>query len=69
MILGTFRTQKDELEQQIHNLKEQVEHLSMANRDFSLVSELAELSMSDVEFKKLQDDLNKEKQDIEEKKI
>ena len=65
--MGTFRTQKDELEQQIHNLKEQVEHLLVANPNFSLASELGELSMSDVEFKKLQDDLNKEKKDIEEK--
>ena len=39
----------------------------MANPDFSLVSELGELSVSDVEFKKLQDDLNKAKKDIEEK--
>ena len=39
----------------------------MANPDFSLVSKLGELSVSDVKFKKLQDDLNKAKKDIEEK--
>lgn len=66
-MVGTFKTQKEELEHHIQSLKTQVEQLSLVDPNFSLVSELGKVPVKDLEFKKLQEDLNKVKQDLQEK--
>lgn len=58
-MVGTFETQKEELEYQIQSLKSQVKQLSLAVPNFSLVSELGKLLVKYLESKKLQEDLNK----------
>lgn len=66
-MVGTFEIQKEKLEYQIQSLKTQVELLSLVDPNFSLVSELEKLLVKDLEFKKLQEDINKAIQDLQEK--
>ena len=49
--VGTFKAQKEELEQHIQSLKMQVEQLSLDDPNFPLVLELRKLSIKDLEFK------------------
>lgn len=66
-ILGNFQNQKEELENQIQILKNEIEQLSLVDPNFSIATELGKLSVKDVEMKALQEDLAKAKQDILEK--
>ena len=55
------------MEKQIQTLKEQVKHLSLFEPNFYLVTELGKLTVQDLEMKKLQESLDKAKQEMQEK--
>ena len=63
-IVGIIHSQKQELEQQIQLLKVQGENMSLTNPSFSIASELGELSVTNLDLRNLQDELEKAKQDI-----
>ena len=63
-IVRTIKDQKNSLEDQIKHLKEQVNQLSLSDPNFTLAAELGNLSVKDLELKKIQEELHKEKQDI-----
>ena len=56
-IVGTITDQKEILEGQIKLLKDQVSLLSSFDPNFSLASELGNLSVKEVEFNKIQEEL------------
>jgi len=66
-IVGTFKDQKEVLENQVMILKYQVDKLSLSDPNFSLVTEIGELAIKDLEFKKVQEELEKAKQEIKDK--
>ena len=57
-MVGTMQSQKEELEHEIYILKGQVEKLSLADPTFSIASELGELTITNLELSKLQEELN-----------
>ena len=63
-MVGTVQNQKEELENQIQILKNKVEQMSLADRNFSIAYELGKLSVKDMELKTLQEYLVKTKHDI-----
>lgn len=63
-MVGTIQGEKEELEQQIQLLQGQVENMSLANPSFSIASELGELSVTNLELRNAQDELDQAKQDI-----
>ena len=65
--VGTFKDQKEVLESQIKLLKDQVDQLSLSDPNFSLVTEIGKLSVKYLEFKKVQEEFEKAKQDIVDK--
>ena len=60
-IVGTITDHKEILEGQIKLLKDQVDWLSSSDPKFSLVLELGNLSVKEVEFNKIQEELEIEK--------
>ena len=66
-MVGTIQGQKEELEQKIQLLKGQVEKFSLAYPSFSIAFELGELTVTNMELRNLQDELEQIKQDLLEK--
>ena len=66
-MVGTMQIQKEEMEQEIQLLKSQVKKLSLADPTFSIASELGELTVSNLELSKLQEELGQIKQKLEDK--
>lgn len=52
------------LENQVKLLKDKVDQLSLSDPNFSLVTEIGELSVKDLEYKKVQEELEKVKRDV-----
>ena len=52
------------LENQVKILKDRLDQLSLYDPKFSLVTKIGELSVKDLEVKKLQEELEKTKQDV-----
>ena len=65
-MVGTMQIQKEEMEQEIQLLKSQVEKLSLADPTFSIASELGELGVTNLELGKLHEELDQNKQNVEE---
>ena len=63
-VVGTIKDQKEMLENQVKLLKDKVDQLSLSVPNFSLVKEIGELLVQDLEFKKVQEELEKVKQDF-----
>lgn len=66
-MVGTIQSQKEELEQEIHLLKGQVEKLSLVDPTFSIVSELGKLTITNLELRNLLEELDQIKQNHVEK--
>ena len=66
-MVGTMQIQKEEMEHEIQLLKSQVEKQYLADPTFSIASELGELTVSNLELSKLQEDLDQIKQKLEDK--
>ena len=66
-MVGTMQSRKEELEQEIEILKGQVEKLSLVDPTLSIASELGELTVTNLELNKLQEELNKIMKNLEEK--
>ena len=52
------------LENQVKLLKDKVDQMSLSNPIFFLITEIGKLSVKDLEVKKVQDELEKVKQDV-----
>ena len=63
-IVGTIKDQKSALEDQIKTLKEKVDEMSITDPSITMASELGNLSVKELELKKVQDELEEAKQDI-----
>ena len=63
-IFGTIKDQKSSLEDQIKALKEKVDKMSIADPSITLASELGNLSVKELELKKVQEELKEAKHDI-----
>ena len=63
-IVGTIKNQKNTLEDQVELLKEKVDHLSVTDPSLTLETILGNLSVKELELRKVQEELQKEKQDI-----
>ena len=63
-VVGSIKDQKEMLENQVKLLKDKVDQLSLSDPNFSLVTKIGELSVKDLEFKKVQEELEKVKQDV-----
>lgn len=66
-MVGTMQIQKEKMEQEIQLLKSQVTKLCLADPTFSIASELGELTVSNLELNKVQEELDQIKQKLEEK--
>lgn len=66
-VVGTLKAHNEEMEKKIQTLKEMVEQLSLSDPNFSLVTELGKLTFQDLDMKKLQESLDKAKQELKEK--
>jgi phosphotransferase system IIB component len=58
-VVGTIKDKKEMLENQVKLLKDKVDQLSLSNPNFPLVTNIGELSIKDLEFKKVQEELEK----------
>ena len=63
-IVGTIKDQKTSLEDQIKALKEKVDQMSIVDPIITLASELGNLSVKELELKKVQEDLKEAKHNI-----
>ena len=66
-MVGTMQIKKEELEQEIQLLKQQVEKLSLVDSAFSIASELGELIVTNLELINLQEELDQIKKNLVEK--
>ena len=65
--MGTIKEKKEALENQVKLLKDKVDLLYLSDPNFSIVIEIGELSVKDLELKKVQEELEKVKQDVVDK--
>ena len=56
-VVGTIKDQKEILENQVKLLKDKLEQFSLFDPNFSLVTEIGELSVKDLECKKVKEEL------------
>ena len=63
-IVGTINVQKSSLEDQIKTLKEKLDQNSITDPNLTLASELGNLSVKELELKKVQEEVEETKQDI-----
>ena len=63
-IVGTIKDQKSALEDQIKDLKEKVDQLSIADPNITMAFELGNLSVKELELKKVKEEIEEAKQDI-----
>ena len=55
------------LENRVKLLKDKVDQMSLSDPKFSFVTEIGELSIKDLEYKKVKEELKKVKQDVSDK--
>ena len=63
-VVGTIKDQKEMLENQVKILKDKVDQMSLSDPNFFIVIEIGELSVKDLEYKKVKEELEKVKQDF-----
>lgn len=63
-IVGTIKDQKSALENQIKTLKEKVNQMTIIDPSLTLASELGNLSVKEIELKKVQGELEEAKKHI-----